>query len=83
MEFSSPNAMLFDENPRDTQILEDVYQWFNHDNGEIVISDHGWTFWIEKTWSGADYANQKVFAKIKQLMKKHYNCEYLYDKYPN
>ena len=39
-------------------------------------------FWIEKTWSQADFPNQKVFAKIKQLMKKHYHVEYLYEKYP-
>ena len=82
--FTNPNTMLFSENPRNTKILQSVYQWFNLDNGSIILDNdtNPKVFWIEKTWSQADFPSQKVFAKIKQLMKKHYHVEYLYEKYP-
>ena len=37
--FTNQNTMLFSENPRNTKILENVYQWFNYDNGSIEMNN--------------------------------------------
>ena len=48
----------------------EVYNWINHDNGEIIVSNTG-KFWIEKSYSGAGYPNSKAFESIKRFCKKY------------
>lgn len=76
--FTSPNGMIYQENPRSTMVLRELYEWFNHDNGSIVLDESSHKWWIEKTWTGAKYPNQKLHKKISQMMKKYYSATYLY-----
>lgn len=75
--YTTPNTMIYRENPRNTKILQDVYDWYDEDNGSIIID---WNVWyIEKSWGGAKYPSERIKKKMRQLMKKHFSCVYLYD----
>ena len=52
-----------------------LYDWFNGDNGEVILDDHTW--WLETLMYGETMPDD-VHDELEKLMLKKYNAKWLY-----